>query len=208
MGAVFYQLIHMKNRPTLFFALIISLLIGSCGEEEGDPVDLSFRVDSTLLEKGIHDPELGFSFSPPQGCMQLPDEMKKEVEKVITGTLPAPDSLFVVPRHFFYNDEERSLCLVSALPELSIDGSAIAAYQGVIKSKMVDHDVNQSRFLHSGFLIYQSRVITDEMVLFKLVIPRTDHRSFQVDYVNPKSVYQKNLRAIESSIGSIKKEGD
>lgn len=57
--------------------------------------------------------------------------------------------------------------------------------------------------MKDAFRIHQLMVITADFVLIKLICDAPETLVFEVDYCVPRDVDQTELRAIESSIGSI-----
>ncbi len=64
-------------------------------------------------------------------------------------------------------------------------------------------EVLRTTFLKDGFVVHRFMVSTREVVHIKLICQASKNPVFAVDYLIPKSVYEKELRSIESSIGSI-----
>jgi len=54
----------------------------------------------------------------------------------------------------------------------------------------------------NGINTIQYIITTAEVVLIKLIFNVRDFY-YQLDYIIPKSIYEENLKSIESSIGSI-----
>jgi hypothetical protein len=52
--------------------------------------------------------------------------------------------------------------------------------------------------------VLQFRVVDAREVHFKLLIRRPRTAPFQLDYVVPRGVYERELESIESSIGSLR----
>jgi hypothetical protein len=163
--------------------------------------ELTFRINPDLLESEIVDIDLGFVFSPPKGCLPLPDSLVTAVrEKVVLS-----DSFPVDPKHIFFSTEDQFLCLASTLPGLSGGHGELTAYQDAIGEKWKHHQINRASFRYGDYLIHQTRVVSAEQVIYKLVIPAGNGEYFQIDYILPRRRLPEKIEAIESSIGSLKK---
>ena len=188
---------------------LIVMIIQGCERKNrnarNNPQELTFNVDHSLLEDKFSDKYLGFIFYPPKSCLQLPEEMVQKVKGQLKDEYTVPNSFVIEPYKFFLNEKDQSACLISILPTLSPVDSSIDEYQQAICNFSSNSQVTQDMFLHNGFRIYQSLIIRKDMILFKLVILQPLEKSFQIDYVIPKSIYRDNLEAIESSIGSVSK---
>lgn len=58
--------------------------------------------------------------------------------------------------------------------------------------------------MKNAFRIHELMVIAADFVRIKLICDAPETLVFEVDYRVPSDVYQSELRAIESSIGSIR----
>lgn len=181
--------------------------VSGCGHAKKDdkPVKLLFKINPSLLGEKFTYEKLGFSFSPPKSCIPLSKEMSENVLKVIEGEYTISDSSFVKPIQFFFDSGQRVICLVSSLPKLEDSQDVIAGYEQAVMKKMENYKTKLGVFSHGGFVIHQMRIVTKEMVLFKLFVAQPSQSSFQIDYIIPLSFYGKNGEAIESSIGSLTK---
>lgn len=188
---------------------LIIIFILACGNKNHNkndhPQELIFKVNPSLLGEKFLNEYYGFSFSPPKRCLQLPEEMVQKVKEQLKKEYSVTNSYILEPYQLFLNEKNRFACLISILPNFSNADSAIAEYQQAIFNYSKDRKVTQTIFLHNGFRIYQSLIINENMIQFKLVVPQTSNKSFQIDYVIPTTIYQDNVETIESSIGSLLK---
>jgi len=165
-------------------------------------------VNQTLLGEKFIENDLGFSFSPPKSCLPISEEKIQKINDRLKKETAVANSFEVEPHTVFLNENDKFVCVISILPTLSDADSAIAGYQQAIESLYVNSQVSQAVFNHNGFRIYQSLITNQNIVQFRLVVIQTLGKSFQIDYVIQKSIYQDNLEAIESSIGSLTKLKD
>jgi len=187
----------VKNR-LLTFLLGLSVLLG-CSEkrEDGRTGDMTFKINSALLGERYVEDDLGVSFAPPKNCLPVAPEI---LEQAITGLrqqIGVDDTMFVRPRQIFLNQEEGFLCAISRLPVLQDNDSSLAVYRENISEKAAEMEVRQDNYPYRGLEIHQMRMESEQTITFKLIVPQTAGNSFQLDYVIPKSVYIKNLEAIE-----------
>ena len=196
-------------KKILCVAIMIVISVTGCERKgrnaKNHPQELTFNVNHSLLEDKFSDQSLGFTFHPPKSCLQLPEEMVQKVKGQLKDEYTVSNSFIIEPYQFFLNEKDQFACLISILPTLSPADSSIDEYQQAIRNFTRNSQVTQDMFLHNGFRIYQSLIIRQNMIQFKLIIPQPLEKSFQIDYVIPKSIYRDNVEAIESSIGSILK---
>jgi hypothetical protein len=184
--------------------LLIFILVVACQKkQENKNSELTFRINQNLLGQQYRNDLLGFSFSPPKSCLPLEQTVLQQAEqKLLANT--TTDSFQVELLNAFLDKQEQFTCLVTRVPNLNTENDQVRYLQS-INRKMKEFDVRPSVFYYKGFRIRQVLILTPETVIFKLIIPQTDGRSFQIDYVIPQNHYQNNLEAIESSIGSLTK---
>jgi len=186
----------------LLLLMSVFFLIFSCAKDRDE---MEFRVKPELLAERFRSETLGFSFSPPKGCQELPDSQTAPLAEQLKSQINAAENIVVVPIKFFVNEEDMFICILSELMNFHASEDAIENYQQMIRKTAKNDNIRQTRYRYHKFQIYQSLVMSDEMVQFKLFFPRKNEISFQLDYVVPKSNYVKYMEAIESSIGSIQK---
>ncbi|MDP2982557.1 MAG: hypothetical protein Q8O92_04415 [Candidatus Latescibacter sp.] len=200
---------YSARQAGVYLIALVSIygLIMGCGSKKDEkPAELQFKVNPSLLSEKVTYNEFGFSFSPPKQCLPLSKELTENVLKIIGRELAMSDTSFVKPIQFFVDAEQRIICVVSSLPKLEDRKDQIAGYELAIMKKMGNDKTMQGIFSHGGFVINQMRVITKEMVIFKLFVAQNSHTSFQIDYIITLKFYEKNGEAIESSIGSLTKK--
>jgi len=199
---------HKTLKVILIINLVFSLTQGCKNKnhnENNNPAELTFKVNQSLLGEKYVDKYLGFSFLPPKSCLQMSEAMVQKVKDQLKKEYTITNSYVIEPHQFFLNKNDRFACLISILTTVSNVDSTISKYQQAIFAYSKNSQVTQAIFLHNGFRIYQSLIISKDIIHFKLVVPQSSNKSFQIDYVIPKTIYQDELEAIESSIGSLLK---
>ena len=87
--------------------------------------------------------------------------------------------------------------------EIAPDETLLKTLTTAYQNRFPKATVQQAVFIKDAFRIHQLMVIATDFVRIKLICDAPETRVFEVDYHIPKDVYQTELRAIESSIGSI-----
>jgi len=189
-----------------WFFLFFALALGSCNSSEKTEKKyhpLEFQIDSNLLEPKIRDVELGIEVSPPIGWKKSflnPDNQidlnQLQALKMLIGSNP---------QHIFQHQQTNSCCIVSKFTESSLDLNETfsSQIQKVLKEQFPKADVNHSSFSKNGLLINQILFISEKHVIIKLICTGDVLAAFEVVYIIPRVAYINQLRAIESSIGSI-----
>ena len=199
----------MKNRSGflqfLLFSIVISSFVGcDSPDAQKQPYEtLVFKVDETQLEPAVTDTTLRIKIAAPKNWKQIDDSMLTQViNKLDIQLMPG---LQMVPRWVFLNESSRAMCVVSKLNSVDSapDETLLKTFTAAYRNQFPNATVQQTIFMKDAFRIHQLMVIAADFVLIKLICDAPETLVFEVDYRVPKDVYQTELRAIESSIGSI-----
>lgn len=189
-----------------FYIFLISIgLFANCGNRQENRDEMTFRVDRAKLGEKYVNQELGFSFFPPKGCVPVPDRMLHVIRDSLATQFSPSEWFIIEPKVIFFDSENQFTCVVSSLPNITYSDSVIIKYQKAIKNQFSQFQVNQTNYYYHDFRMFQSLIVTSDRVQFKLFIPQPSNKSFQIDYVIPRTYYVEKIEAIESSIGSIEK---
>jgi hypothetical protein len=188
----------------LYFFLCVLLFLGACEKQRTDQVpELSFRVNQNILGESFRNEQFGFAFCPPQNCQSLSKESLTEAGKKLLDFTQA-DSFHFELVYAALNPQEQFVCMVTGIENLRTEMD-MKKYLDAIKLKMGQYDIRPSIFNYQGFKVQQVLIMMPDKIIFKLIIPQPEKKSFQIDYIVPQVYYKNNLEAIESSIGSLTK---
>lgn len=200
----------MKNRLGLLQLLLCGIMI--IGFSGCDPPNtkkqpyetLTFNVDETQLEPVVTDTVLKIAIAAPKNWKQIDDSMLTQVVNKLEPQL-TPQDLQIVPRWIFLNEDSRAICIVSKLNGVAIvpDETLLETLATAYRNQFPKATVRQAIFMKDAFRVHQLMVIATDFVRIKLICDAPETLVFEVDYRVPRDVYQTELRAIESSIGSI-----
>ena len=165
---------------------------------------LVFKVDETLLEPPVMDATLRIEIAAPKNWKKIDDSMLAQVVNKL-DIQPTPQDLQITPRWIFLNETSRAMCLVSRLNgvEIAPDETLLKNLKTAYRNQFPKATVQGTVFMKNAFRIHQLMVIATDFVHIKLICDAPETLVFEVDYRVPRDVYQMELRAIESSIGSI-----
>ena len=164
---------------------------------------LVFEVDETRLEPILTDTALKITIAAPKNWKKIDDSMLAQVVKELDTQLTP--GLQLVPRWIFLNEGSRAMCVVSKLDGVDIapDDNLLKTLTTAYQNQFPNALVKQTIFMKDAFRVHQLMVIATDFVLIKLICDAPETLVFEVDYRIPRDVYQIELKAIESSIGSI-----
>ncbi len=94
-------------------------------------------------------------------------------------------------------------CIISKIADnLSVFESLNEDFKGKLKLTSQSENVTKGSFSVGGVRVVQYRVITPDLIAFKLFC-LVDTGYYQIDYLLPAGLYEGEIRKVESSIGSI-----
>ena len=199
----------LKNRSGFLQVLLCSIMIiGFVGCDsptaKKQPYEtLVFKVDENRLEPTVTDTTLRIKMGAPKNWKKIDDSMLAQVTNKLDPHLM--EGLQIVPRWIFLSEGSQAMCVVSKLNgvEIAPDKTLLEALTTAYRNQFPNATVQQTIFMKDAFRIHQLMVIAADFVLIKLICDAPETLVFEVDYRVPRDVYQTELRAIESSIGSI-----
>ena len=190
----------------LLYSIVLSGFIGceSPNAQKQPYETLVFKVDETRLEPTVTDTTLRIKIAAPKDWKKIDDSMLTQVADKLDTQL-TPQELQIVPRWIFLNEGSQAMCVVSKLNDVEItsDEPLLKTLTTAYRNQFPNATVQQTIFMKDAFRIHQLMVITTGFVRIKLICDAPETLVFEVDYRVPRDVYQTELRAIESSIGSI-----
>ena len=190
----------------LLSSIVISGFIGcdSPNAQKQPYETLVFKVDETQLEPTVTDTTLRIKIAAPKDWKKIDDSMLTQVVDKLDTQL-TPQELQIVPRWIFLNEGSQAMCVVSRLEGVDItpDETLLKTLETAHRNQFPNATVQQTIFMKDAFRIHQLMVIATDFVRIKLICDAPETLVFEVDYRVPRDVYQTELRAIESSIGSI-----
>ena len=200
----------LKNRSGFLWILLCSVLIGgfigceSPNAKKQVYETLVFKVDETLLEPPMMDATLRIKIAAPKDWKKIDDSMLAQIVNKLE-IQPTPQELQITPRWIFLNEGSRAMCIVSKLNgvEIAPGETLLKTLKTAYRNQLPNATVQGTVFMKDAFHIHQLMVIATDFVLIKLICDAPKTLVFEVDYRVPRDVYQTELRAIESSIGSI-----
>ena len=200
---------RLKIRLEFLYLLLCGVIIGSMAS--CDPPNsqkrtyetLIFNIDQTRLEPAITDTTLKMEISAPKGWKAVDDSMLARVIGGLGDKLT--QGLQMVPRWVFVNEGSWAMCVVSRLDavEVSPDETLLKMLETAYYTEFPKATIQRTIFMKGAFRVHQLMVGASDFVLVKLICDAPESPVFEVDYVVPRNVYEAELRAIESSIGSI-----
>jgi hypothetical protein len=210
-----------RTRGTIrVFAAIVVAMLGAVvvpGCREADdaapppppgPVGMQFNVDEALLGEPRAFVDYGISLRPPAGWSEMPQEQIARLTAAVQPPAsaepiepPRPLAAFLLPK-------DPSVLIVSSIP-WSADEADLAQFQEQLRAQF--GEVRHGQFKVNGLDVQQYLLQPQGQVNFKLLVAAESAaagdsvgRRLQLDYVVPQEAWPAQVRAVESSIGSLR----
>jgi len=184
--------------------IIVIITMLGCSNDHTENAPISFKVNSDLLAEEFTFSEIGICFNPPKNWEAVNKAVLSDLQSK-TMALQDTTGLVVKPVNIFM-ENSLSVCVVSQFssPLLVKDMQQNYIYNLQLENK--DVKINEGSFAHNGIDFQQLTFNKSGNVNLKLLGKINNQVLFLVDYILPLKDYEKSLRTIESSIGSIRKE--
>lgn len=180
-------------------------------EEQGAPetsaeAEMRFDVDLARLGDTAEVSRYGVRFRPPAAWQALSAETMQAVQQAAAA---AETEIRVEPLRAFADTVQGSFLSVSALHGFSDEAfdAQMAQYAEALQAEVRRRgrdSLRQASFRRDRMRVMQFLLEPDGQVNFKLVLDTPLGGPLQFDYVVPRPQYPAAVRAIESSIGSIR----
>lgn len=186
--------------------LLLCLISFSCNsnDESGKLNRLNFEIDSTKLAAEVKLNNYKLSFHPPVNLVHS-DEFFNKLVSGIAKNDPNMNELVTKPIDAFV-DNDFNVLVVSGI-ESGLKDTAIAGLSKItalVKKQFKPENAKYAEFLKDDIKIGQFLIQDSINVIFKLLLENPDKKVLQFDYIIPQKNYKNEIKAIESSIGSIK----
>ncbi len=191
----------------LIIVLFIVIMIMGCAKEQATTkfAKITFNVDQSQLAEEYFCPDVGISFHPPKNWKQISLELLNSVKDNLV-TSKDTSNINIIPLNVFMNMEKSFTCFLSTFDNELLARETIGNYINEFKMNSPDMKLNEGSFSHNSLDFHQFIFTKDDIITIKLIAAKNEHEVFMIDYILPTRYYEKEIRAIESSIGTIKKQ--
>ncbi len=187
--------------------LLLSLISFSCNsndDEAGKLNRLNFDIDSTKLAAEVKLNNYKLSFNPPVNLVHS-DEFFNKLVSGIAQNDPNMNELVTKPIDAFVDNDFNVLVVSGIEPGLKDTAiTGLSKITALVKKQFKSEKAKYAEFLKDDIKIGQFLIQDSINVIFKLLLENPDKKVLQFDYIIPQKNYKNEIKAIESSIGSIK----
>lgn len=193
----------------LVVALAVGVLaVGGCRDAEPPgPPPMQFDVDPQRLGPVVTLPSDSLAFQPPVGWKAVatpavPDSLAAAAPAATGAERPGLE-----PLHVFMDENTGSVLSVARLrlPGPGEFDAQVRRYAADLNDRFAGDSLRQASFTNGDVHVVQFLVQPEGLVNFKLVLAGQADDLVQFDYVVPQTAYPSVVKALESSIGSIRR---
>ena len=186
-----------------------SVFFLSCfGDNDIEEIEkIVFEIDETKLSKPYADDSLQITFRVPKDLKPLSQKHKLELWTKIDSMNLVERNILIAPKHIFVDSSLSFLLMIhtiSAIPESSNSNNLESIYSSYLNRQLDKNTLKKGKFIKDDIMMTQYVIKDGSKMLFKLFFCLDVQRLIQFDYFI-FSNYEQNIKAIESSIGSIQK---
>ena len=178
--------------------LLVTLLAACGGEARPDLQPMAFTIDPSQVEAPVEAAALGIRFQPPAGWMPLAGAALDSINQVLSG-----EALGRQPQYVFSHPANGSVLRVATVDGASTLSEQAVRHGEVLAARHPGAPIQQDQYLKDGIHVAQFLVQSGGDVTFTLFFASSTQRLLQFDYIVPQASYPGQIKAIESSIGSI-----
>jgi len=189
------------------FCLITLLLFSACGQRAEDPSGvpvMAFEVNEALLGEAVRLDAHGLVFSPPRGWKGASADLLEEIN---TTVFEKEASVRQESIKVFYDADAGSFLSVTLV---QVDGGGsfeeqTEQFANLLSSQQTSVSYRKAAFNKDGLHLVQFMGQSQGMINFKLLLASGGGDLLQFDYVVPMAHYPEQVKAVESSIGSLQR---
>ncbi|HEX2983054.1 MAG TPA: hypothetical protein VHO28_05860 [Ignavibacteriales bacterium] len=187
--------------PVFFYFIVLTAL--NCSGKEEPLKKKEFIVDSSLVQNKEDFPQYRFSFRPPVKWERLPKEMFDELKNRLKEKYPRERGVIYNPIDLFYNSEDKCMLYITSVNFLSVKSDLYYEYDKVLRSSFGSSDVEYENYLKGNFKIMQYIIHDGARINFKAVFSPGRESLVQFDYLFPNAAFKNEIKAAESSLGTL-----
>lgn len=190
-------------------SLILALFLSCDGADKGPPVqDVGFTIVESDLGESYASTDLGIVFTPPVGWLQLEESQKQQVADALMERAGESDYDLQIDA-LFLDTSSLSFAAVSVIPGL--EAGELREYVNQLAEQVgqrtreisPDTGVDAMRFKVGDLVVDQLRHLMPDRAATTLVFVAPGGQIAQIDYSIPVSVFELEVRKLESSVGSL-----
>lgn len=200
-----YKIVLNSGIFLLLFSVVLSL--NSCkSRNNGDFEEISIDVDNNRIGNEFVDMNLKFKFNPPKGWMLKPSELTEKIVSRQNSVKESGDSFLYKPLYVFFSDSTKGILTIGTVSrnDTSKVPLQIQRYQDELIARFGTDNVTVKNFIKDRIMISQLTIAKLSIMTRKMIFKNNEGQYLQLDYTLQKDVFDREEKAIESSLGTLK----
>lgn len=189
------------NKTFLIIVLLFSIISCRSNNKINDGFEqVIFYVNASLLSKTPTTIDNIFQITYPLDFNQIEDI---DFQKIETAIESDSTSFFQLSLLAIYKSSWGSTSILSKIiSEGDVFNEIDTSYLNLLAENFRTNNINIGKIKINGINAIQYLITTKNKVIIKLIL-NVNNSYYQIDYIIPLEIYEKELKKIESSIGSI-----
>jgi hypothetical protein len=192
----------LKFKNIILLSVILFQSIGCTYENKGsdDFQNIVFNVNTNLLSAKRSLINNKLELRMPIDYHKIDDDKFLAVKKTIESD---STTFFKMSLLSVFNSPNGSYSLTTKIiSDKNVFEEVDSTYYGLLVENFKTRNINIGKIKINGINVIQYLITTNNTVIIKLILNVKDSY-YQIDYIIPLEIYEKELKFIESSIGSI-----
>lgn len=189
------------NKTILIIILLFSIISCSSNNNINNGFEeVILNVDSNLLSKTPTTIDNIFQITYPLDFNKIDDNNFKKIKMAIESETT---SFFRLSPLVIYKSSNGNTSILSKIiSEENVFNKIDTTYHNLLAENFRTNNINIGKIKINGINAIQYLINTKDTVIIKLIL-NVNNSYYQIDYIIPLEIYEKELKKIESSIGSI-----
>ncbi len=199
---------HCKTFVVVYLMFSVFCGCNSNQQPTNKKPTMTFTVNPSLLGDTILLQECGLSLRLPKNWQKISDSVQKILETRLETTQDYGNGN-TLPRlringvYSLTNNEASFIISYIAYPKKdSTDSLIINRFKSQLQAQSKNAEIGIADFIANGIPVTQAVIRTQENTIFKLIF-KAKTKIVQCDYIISTKIFQREIRAVESSIGSM-----
>jgi hypothetical protein len=188
------------------FMILVFIISCCCSSDNNNQSieTLAFEIDETLLSNPVADDSLHIVFQVPQNLKPLSEKYESGFESKLDAMNLGDMNISIQPTYIFVDSSYSFFLMVSLIHNDSHREKLESTYNSYLKKHLEKYILKSGKFNKDGIIMTQYIINDGAKMILKLFFSIDGQRFVQFDYFILAN-YEQQIKAIESSIGSIQK---
>lgn len=190
------------------FAIVLLVLCFCDMNKNPKAEHVTFEIDDAKVSESIIDDNLNLKYKIPNTLQPLSENSTAKLATMLDSINLIEFDISIHPEYIFVDSVYSFILMIntiSFIDTMSQSENLDSIYISYLNNRLEKYILKKGTFLKDEILMTQYVIKDDPKMIFKLFFNTTEKKLVQFDYIL-LSNYEEQIKAIESSIGSIQKK--